>query len=62
MSKYELPKVYVEKLKTERERIDRLEDLIRRLKLAGADVTQLELELAEAKEKLQRYLDAFEVR
>ena len=61
MEKYELPQVYQEKLRAERARLERLEDLIKRLKIAGADTAQLELELEQTKEKLQRYLDAFEV-
>lgn len=60
--KYELPEVYKQQLKDQKTKIAQLEDLIKRLQIAGVDVTNEQIKLAQAKVKLQQMMDAFEVK
>jgi len=60
--KYVLPDIYKQQLLDQRRKIAQLKDLIKRLKLAGVDVTEDEVKLIEAENKLNKMMDAFEVK
>ena len=57
-----LPDIYKQQLLDQRRKIAQLKDLIKRLKLAGVDVTEDEVKLIEAENKLNKMMDAFEVK